>query len=79
MKLLIFFLLATWPVAFAADPPPCVPPPAGLVAWFPGEGNANDVLGVSNGTLQGGATFATGKVGQAFSLNGGGGYVAIRH
>ena len=79
MKLPIFFcfLLATWPVAFAADAPPCVPPPAGLVAWFPGEGNANDVLGVNNGTLQGGATFAKGEVGQAFSLNGGGAYVLI--
>jgi hypothetical protein len=42
----------------------------GLVAWYPGEGNANDVIGGNNATLHGGVTFAPGKVGQAFSFNG---------
>ena len=41
-----------------------------MVAWYPGDGNANDVQGGNNGTLQGGATFTSGKVGQAFSFNG---------
>jgi hypothetical protein len=47
------------------------------VAWWPGEGNANDIAGTNNGVLVGGATCAPGLVGQAFSLNGGTQYVAI--
>src|SRR5215831_3283203 len=46
----------------------CVPPPSGMVSWWPGDGNATDIQGSNNGTLQGGATFAAGKVGQAFSF-----------
>ena len=42
----------------------------GLISWWQGEGNAIDVLGGNNGTLVGGVTFAAGKVGQAFNLNG---------
>jgi len=52
----------------------CDPPPANGVAWYRGQGNANDSLGASNGTLDGsvnGATsFAAGIVGQAFSFDG---------
>jgi len=44
--------------------------PAGVISWWPGEGNANDIAGANNGTLVGGVTFAPGLVGQAFSLNG---------
>ena len=56
----------------------CQPPPAGLVGWWPGDGNANDITGLANGTLQGGATATTaGEVGQAFSFNGTSGYVSI--
>jgi hypothetical protein len=47
----------------------------GLVAWYPGEGDASDVIAGNNGTLHGGVTFAPGKVGQAFSFNGVDGYV----
>ncbi|MEY2526127.1 MAG: hypothetical protein QOE73_898 [Verrucomicrobiota bacterium] len=39
-----------------------------MVSWWPGDGNANDIQGGNNGTLQGGATFAGGEVGQAFSF-----------
>ena len=52
----------------AASPAP-IPPPAGMVSWWPGDGNARDIVGGNHGTLQGGATFAAGKVGQAFSFN----------
>ena len=31
--------------------PPCTPAPSGLVGWWPGEGNANDIVGTNNGTL----------------------------
>jgi Concanavalin A-like lectin/glucanases superfamily len=48
----------------------CALPAAGMVGWWPGDGNANDIVGGDNGTLQGGATYAAGEVGEAFSLNG---------
>jgi hypothetical protein len=48
----------------------CVQPPTGLVAWWPGDGNALDIIGPNNGTLVDGATFNPGLVGQAFSLDG---------
>jgi len=48
----------------------CVTPPSGLVSWWPGNGNANDIKDGNNGTLVNGATFAAGFVGQAFSFNG---------
>src|SRR5262249_49576875 len=60
-----------------ASPPSCTPPPSGLVSWWPGDGNANDIVGTNNGTLQGGATFAAGEVGQAFSLNGVNNFVSV--
>ena len=45
-------------------------PPPGLVSWLPGDDNASDIVGTNNGTLQDGATFGTGLVGQAFSFDG---------
>src|SRR5262245_46582879 len=45
-------------------------PPQGLVSWFRAEGDAKDFLGSNNGTLMNGATFAAGKVGQAFKFDG---------
>jgi parallel beta-helix repeat protein len=47
----------------------CVPPPSGMVAWYPGDDNTSDIVGGNNGTLEGGATFAPGLVSDAFSLN----------
>ena len=46
----------------------CTPPPAGLLAWWPGDGNSTDIVGGYNGTLQGAVSYVTGKVAQAFSL-----------
>jgi hypothetical protein len=46
------------------------PVPAGLVSWWPGDGNANDIWDSNNGVLLNGATYAAGKVGQAFSFDG---------
>jgi len=51
------------------------PPPAGLIARWPGEGNANDVIGANNGTPIGGVTFKPGIVGQAFVLDGTNGFI----
>ena len=47
----------------------CTPPPSGLIAWWPGDGNYNDIIGKSNGTPANNVVFASGEVGQAFSLN----------
>jgi CSLREA domain-containing protein len=59
----------------------CTTPPAGLVGWWPGDGNAHDIQGPTfeNGTLQNGATFATGKVNPAFSFDGSDDEVVIPH
>lgn len=50
--------------------PPCAPAPSDLVGWWPGEGNVLDAQGDNDGILVGGVTYAAGKVGQAFQLNG---------
>src|SRR6267378_1229271 len=56
----------------------CVSTPPGLIGWWPGDGNANNVLGTNNGTLQGGATAnAAGLVGTAFSFGGTNSFVLI--
>ena len=47
----------------------CTPPPSGLVAWWPGDGNYNDIVGSNNGTPANNVLFRAGEVGQAFSLN----------
>jgi len=48
----------------------CIQPPSGLVSWWPGDGNVNDIIDGNPGTLVNNATFAPGKVGQAFSFDG---------
>jgi hypothetical protein len=56
----------------------CTDPPKGLLAWWPAEGNAGDVAGNNHGTLQNGATFTPGYVGQqAFSFDGQDDYVLV--
>ncbi|HEY9172717.1 MAG TPA: LamG-like jellyroll fold domain-containing protein, partial [Verrucomicrobiae bacterium] len=50
--------------------PECLPPPAGLISWWNAEGNANDVLGVNHGTIEGAVTYEPGRVGQAFRFHG---------
>ena len=57
--------------AITGDPGPDgapIQPPAGMVAWWPGDGNANDIVGSNHGTLSGGATFTGGMVESAFSF-----------
>ena len=53
------------------------PPLQGLVSWWPGENNANDIMGLNNGILQGGLGFAPGEVGQAFNFDGIAGTVSV--
>lgn len=49
----------------------------GLLNWWPGNGNAVDVVGGNEGSLMGGAGFTLGLSGQAFSLNGTDSYVSV--
>lgn len=57
----------------------CLALPTGLVSWWPGDANAYDIRDGNFGLLQNGATFATGKVGPAFSLDGVNDFVTIPH
>lgn len=54
----------------------CANAPDNLVSWFAGEQNALDSKSNNHGATQNGATFASGKVGQAFSLDGNNDYVS---
>ena len=63
------------PQLVVTTPAPCLSAPSGLVAWYAGDGNANDIQSSNNGTLKNGATFTLGKIGQAFSLDGVNDYV----
>jgi hypothetical protein len=67
----IFCLLLTWPVSgMSQTGTGCLPPPPGLVSWWPGDGNALDIIGENDGTLMNGTTFASGMIDQAFSFDG---------
>ncbi len=45
-------------------------PPPGLVAWWPGDGNPNDIIGGNDGLLENGTTFAPGFVADSLSFDG---------
>ncbi|MBI5102442.1 MAG: Ig-like domain-containing protein, partial [Nitrospirae bacterium] len=57
----------------------CFTAPSGLVAWWQGDGAANDAFGVNNGTPFNGAAFVSGKSAQAFSFDGTGAYIQVPH
>jgi hypothetical protein len=63
-------LLAVFTLIAPAVAEVCVDAPGGVVGWWPGDGTADDLAGGLDAALGGGATFAPGKVGQAFSLDG---------
>jgi hypothetical protein len=50
-------------------PPVCAPAPAGLVAWWPLEGNAADVTGTASGTILGNPAFVPAKVRQGMNFD----------
>ncbi len=76
-RMILPLLLAVVRLTSPAAPVECVPVPAGIVAWWPGDGDAKDLRGGHHGTIVGGVTFTNGEVGQAFNLNGNGGYVLV--
>ena len=59
--------------------PSCVAPPSGLVGWWTGDGNTVDIAGNNSGTLQNGATYGAGEVGQAFAFGGNGASVLVNN
>ena len=48
----------------------CVEAPDNMVHWWTADGNTFDIIGGQHGTLVDGATFGTGRVAQAFDLDG---------
>ena len=55
----------------STPPLSCVSAPTNLVNWWPGNGDARDIIGGASGTLQNGATAsASGKVAQSFGFDG---------
>ncbi|HKO45459.1 MAG TPA: Calx-beta domain-containing protein, partial [Pyrinomonadaceae bacterium] len=53
----------------------CLTPPANMVAWWTGDDTTRDIVGGNDGTLQGNAGYAAGKVLNGFNLDGTGDYV----
>jgi PKD repeat protein len=53
------------------------PNASGLISWWKAENNAYDSLGDNHGTAMNGATYATGKIGQAFSFDGADDYISV--
>ena len=48
----------------------CLASPSDMVSWWSGDGHPFDLVGANNGTMMNGATYATGRVGRAFSFDG---------
>ena len=79
-RLWLAVLMCCWLLSTgaSADAATCTPPVSGLVGWWPGDSNANDIASSNNGVLQPGAMAgAPGLVGLAFSFDGTNGYVQI--
>ncbi|HEX7315634.1 MAG TPA: NPCBM/NEW2 domain-containing protein [Pyrinomonadaceae bacterium] len=57
-------------------PRTCAAPATGMLAWWPGDGNAQDIKGGNDGILDEGAGYSIGKVGAAFDFNGQTGFMS---
>jgi len=57
--------------------PSCSEPPDGLTGWWPGDRNADDIVGGRDAVLHGDATFGTGLVRGAFVLDGDGDFADV--
>jgi hypothetical protein len=71
-------LLATVGLAIQMADGQCLAPPSGLVGWWPGDGNPNDISGNNlNGVLMNGTSFVPGVVDEAFNFDGTSNYVQV--
>ena len=50
---------------------------AGIVSWWPGQGDGSDIIGGNTAMLQSSVSFGAGEVGQAFELNQFGAYLSV--
>ena len=57
----------------------CSPAQAGLTGWWSGDGGTSDVVAGGDAILHGDATFGSGRIGQAFVLDGDGDFVSVPH
>src|SRR5437879_5288800 len=73
----LMILCTLIPLAQRAAAQTCVTAPTGAVNYYPAENNAYDFQSGRDGVLNGGATYAPGKVGQAFSFNGTSSFVSV--
>jgi len=55
----------------------CLSAPAGLVGWWPAEGDARDYFNANDGVLLGDLTISPGETGQAFNFDGTNGYISL--
>jgi len=55
---------------------PCVPTPTGLIGWWPGDGDANDLAENNNG-VPSNLGYGSGMVGQAFQFGGTDSYLGV--
>ncbi len=57
-------------VVWRIAPRSCLPAPAGLMGWWPGDGDTRDIQGQNPAQGLGGLGYAPGEVGEAFDLDG---------
>src|SRR5690349_4210258 len=55
----------------------CLPAPANLVAWWLGEGDANESVAGNSGSLSNGVSFVAGVTGKAFSFDGNNSFIEV--
>lgn len=67
---LFFLFVINLPFSITESDAVCLDPPSGMVSWWPGDGNTNDIIGPNDAILFNETTFAAGKVDQAFSFDG---------
>ena len=75
LSVLLTALVLTLPLARVSAQ--CTNPPAGLLSWWPGDGHFFDAADRNHAVGAGQASFATGKVGLGFDLDGANDYVQV--
>jgi len=60
-----------------AHAPACIFPPMGLSGWWPGDGNAEDIIAHRTGIFMGDVATGPGLVDKAFLLDGNGDYIEV--
>ncbi len=55
----------------------CLPPPAGLISWYTGNGQAYDLAGTNHALPHGALAYVPGQVGSAFGFDGASAYLDV--